>query len=67
MAYHLGCAAEGETPDISGNEIDPGVGDSNVARVSVHQTLVMNLQPTSKNQPVVFRVQSAGGMKGFAL
>ena len=41
----LGGAGEGEPPDVSGDVVDEGVRHSNVARVGVHQTLVIRLQP----------------------
>ena len=44
--HHLGGAAESETPDICGNQIDPGVGYRNVAGVSIHQALVIHLGDT---------------------
>lgn len=43
-ADHLGGAAEGEAPDVGGDEVDPGVGHSDVPGVCVHQALVVDLQ-----------------------
>lgn len=47
---HLGCPTVGEATYISGDQIDPCVGHSDVARVSVHQTLVVHLRSTG-NMP----------------
>ena len=49
-ADHLGGAAEGEAPDISGDEVDPGVGHSYVPGVSVDEALVINLQDPAHPQ-----------------
>ncbi len=42
--HHLGGTAEGEAPDVSGDQVHPCVGHSDVARVCVHKTLVVHLQ-----------------------
>ena len=47
-----GGAGEGESPDVGGDVVDEGVGDSDGARVSVQQTLVVRLQNrTSTSSP----------------
>ena len=43
-----GGAGEGESPDVGGDVVDEGVGDSDGARVSVHQTLVVGLHHMTK-------------------
>lgn len=42
-AYHLGCAGEGESTDVSGDEVDKAIWHSNVTGVGVDNTLVIEL------------------------
>ena len=42
-AYHLGCAGEGESPDVSGDEVDETIRHSDVTGVGVDNTLVIEL------------------------
>ena len=54
---HLGCAAEGEAPDVSGHQVDPCVGHCNVAGVCVHQALVVHLRmDASVSEPRIARL-----------
>ena len=62
----LGGAGEGESPNVGGDVVDEGVGDSDGARVSVHQTLVIGLHhmtQASANAACRHRTQKQGLMK----
>lgn len=40
----MGSAGEGESPDVSGDQVDEAIRDSDVAGVSVDNTLVVKLR-----------------------